>query len=353
MLGRNGQWVYPSTSSSTPQVVQADVAIPLGAQGQTTQLTLPGFISSARVWFADGGLTFYVVGTPNGPGLVEPAVANPNDANSEKNWGFAELTWIDNYGLYADISAVDFVGIPIGLTLLETNGANQQVLGLPANGVSQACDRLKAQAKIDGRPWDELCTYGSSGNLIRVVSPTIYQSQVPNAFGTYFGWLINDAWNYYRNNDLIINTQAAAGNVICRVQDDQLQCAGDNRGYSKPNVGDIFGCNTGPFAIQSSDNQVHLAVVPRLCAAINRATLLIPGGNVQPSLPPSRYYKAYNRPVQSRPMNHYSRVVHEIESNGRGYAFSYDDVTPSAGQDQSGFVNSGSPQLLTLIVGGF
>jgi hypothetical protein len=35
----------------------------------------------------------------------------------------------------------------------------------------------------------------------------------------------------------------------------------------------------GPFELEASDNAVHQAVVPRLCAAINRSTLLLGGGN--------------------------------------------------------------------------
>ncbi|CAK3972415.1 Hypothetical predicted protein [Lecanosticta acicola] len=351
MLGQDGQWKYPSTSNSTPVPVEADVAISLPGPNQTLPLTLPGFISSARIWLSDGELQFFVIATPTGPGLVEPAVANSNDPNSETNWGFAEITWTSD-GLYADISAVDFVGLPLGITLRETNGNFQQVLGMPSNAAPLLCDRLSAQGRIDGRPWSSTCEYRPDGGLVRGLSPAVYLSQVPNAFGTYFGWYINDAWDYYRSNDLTINTQSAPGNVTCRVVGSQLTCAGDNRGYNKPTVTDIFGCNTGPFAVEAGDNAVHAAVVPRLCAAINRATLLVSGGNVQPSLPPSSYYLSANRPSQSRPMNHYSRIVHDLESNRKGYAFSYDDVSPAISEDQSGFVTSGSPELMTVIVGG-
>jgi len=50
--------------------------------------------------------------------------------------------------------------------------------------------------------------------------------------------------------------------------------------------------------------------------------------------------------------NHYARIVHAAQTDGRGYAFPYDDVPAAGGADQSGFVNDANPQLLTVTVGG-
>jgi hypothetical protein len=134
--------------------------------------------------------------------------------------------------------------------------------------------------------------------------------------------------------------------VGCNVQGgSNLFCAGDNRSYSKPSAQDIFGCNSGPFAIIDGDNAIHQAVVPRLCAAFNRGTLLETGGNVQPSLSSDFYYL-------TSPNNHYSRIVHQHEADGLGYAFAYDDVNPD-GENQAGLVAGPDPQLLHIVVGGF
>ncbi|KAK4632082.1 Glucan endo-1,3-beta-glucosidase [Fulvia fulva] len=353
MLGQNGQWVYPTTSSATPVPVKDNIAIPIGKPNSTLPITLPGYISSSRVWISEGPLKFYIVKTPTGTGLVEPAAVNPNDANSQINYAFGELTWTKASGLWADITAVDFVGLPLGIDMMEASGKNHSVFGTPANAATALCEGLKAQKEIDGRPWDQLCTYKPNGELIRVLAPNLIQSQNKAAFGTYFAKYVDDVWNYYKTHDLTINTQAKPGNVTCRVTGSTLNCAGDNRGYPKPNNVDIFGCNTGPFTVQAGDNEVHQAVVPRLCAAFNRASFLIPGGNIQPALGPRHYYAAdQKRAVDTRPMNHYSRLVHEMEVDQKGYAFSYDDVSPSYGEDQAGLVTSMTPKMLTFIVGG-
>ena len=52
------------------------------------------------------------------------------------------------------------------------------------------------------------------------------------------------------------------------------------------------------------------------------------------------------------PSNWYSKFVHAEESDGKGYAFPYDDVNPSVGIDQAGVVADASPTLLTITVGG-
>ena len=86
-------------------------------------------------------------------------------------------------------------------------------------------------------------------------------------------------------------------------------------------------------------------MVPRLCAAVTRSTLLIEGGHLQPGLSSTDYYT-------SAPTNWYSKFVHENEVDGKGYAFSYDDVNPDDDVNQSGVVASPNPELLTIIVGG-
>ena len=92
MLQADGEWYYPTCDASTggvPQAIDANVAIPLGARGSTTQITLPGYISAARVWFAAGELQFFTVysSATNGPSLVEPSAFNPLDPSAAVNWG--------------------------------------------------------------------------------------------------------------------------------------------------------------------------------------------------------------------------------------------------------------------------
>ncbi|KAI1770141.1 glycoside hydrolase family 64 protein [Hypoxylon cercidicola] len=349
MLSGDGSWYYPNPAGSAVPVAidaNANIAHPMNIQGQTTEFTLPDYLSSGRIWVAEGDLQFFTVAAADGSAqLVEPSAANPSDPSAAVNWGFVEFTNTEEGGMYANISFVDFVGLVMGMKLTLGNGQTQVVQGLQQNAVSAICDELKAQAAQDGQPWDKLCVTDSSGKPLRILAPNLYLSIDPTAMSDYYDSYIDSVWQKYASEDLTIATQSAAGNVACRVSGDQLTCAGDNRGYPKPTMIDIWGCNSGPFGIQGGDNEVHRAVVARLCAAFYRTTLLMDGGNLQPSLGRDSYY------TQS-PTSHYARLVHKHELDGKGYAFSFDDVNPE-GQNEAGVVSGPNPTALELTVGGF
>ncbi|KAI1347822.1 glycoside hydrolase family 64 protein [Xylaria sp. FL0043] len=346
LLGANGQFVYPQADGTgVPQEITANIALPLSGQGSTTQITLPQALISARIWLAQGQLKFYTVRDGNGvSAIVEPSAANPNDPSAGIQWGFIEFNY-DGTNIFANISFVDFVGIPLGMGLTLASGESQIVQGLVGGSVSSICSGVDQQSASDGSIWNRLCYTSSSGQALRVLAPNLYESANPGQFGTYYDGYINQVWSQYTNQDLTINTQTGAGNVACRVSGDQLNCAGDNRAYPKPTIADIWGCNSGPFAIIDSDNDIHRAVVPRLCAAFERSTLLLSGGNVQPSLPSTSYYTV-------SPTNHYARLVHQYEVGGLGYAFSYDDVNPD-GENAAGTVSGANPSNLKVTVGGW
>lgn len=44
--------------------------------------------------------------------------------------------------------------------------------------------------------------------------------------------------------------------------------------------------------------------------------------------------------------------MHQVEVDGQGYAFSYDDVAPRIGESVDGVVAAPDPTLLTVFVGG-
>ncbi|OKL64462.1 hypothetical protein UA08_00998 [Talaromyces atroroseus] len=345
ILQADGSWYYPpGTTSGVPITITEDVSIPIGAEGTTTTLTIPSYLSSGRVYVADGTITWYYVDDGSGgPGLVEPSSNNPSDPNADVNWGFFEFTNTEEGGLYANLSYVDFVGLVMGLSLTTTDGGVQTTLGLASDAVKTICEALVSQTATDGYPWASLCQTGTDGNYIRVAAPYDYISTDATAFEGYFDDYVSEVWSTYSTDPLIINTQAV-GNSSCTTSGTTtMTCTGSSVTFAQPSAGDIFGCATGPFLVDG--NNYDAAIVPRLCAAINRATLLLSGGDYQPSLPVADYYTV-------SPCNYYSKFVHENELDGQGYAFGYDDVTPDGGQNVSGELVSTIPESLTITVGG-
>ena len=325
---------FPSSPPSNGTPLAKNCAIALGAPGSTTNVTIPR-LAGARVWFSIGTpLTFLL--NP-GPGLVEPSVTNPSDPNINTRWDFCEFTF-NSTQLFANISYVDFVSIPISMTLTNTSGGVQHVSGMPANGLDTVCAGLIAQNNKDGAGWNSLIVQHNGANL-RALSPNNGIVLNSNLFSGYWQPYINQIWSRYTCSPLSVNTQAQWGTVQGTVTNNQLTFPGVGS-FAQPSSRDIFSCSTGPFAGGSAEMGDLTA---RISAAFNRSTLLF--DNDIPSAIPSSYY-------QNAITNHYARIVHAANLDGRGYAFPYDDVGPSGGADQSGSISDGSPKLWTIAVGG-
>jgi Beta-1,3-glucanase len=338
LLEADGQTpYYPSSPSSTNQPVPVNCAIPLNASGGAAKpITIP-HLAGARIWFSIGSpLTFQL--NP-GPALVEPSVTNPSDPNIDVQWDFAELTY-NSAQLFANISMVDFVAIPIGLSLTDSSGGQQSAAGLPNGGLDTVCSGLSAQASADGQGWDQLIVTNGGQNL-RALSPTNGIVMNSSLFSGYYDSYVSQVWSMYSSATLSVDTQASYGTVTGQVSGGELTFSGVGS-FGPPAAADIFGCNSGPFNPAGMSAEM-LAILPRLAAAFNRSTLLIDSSQPDGENPADYYGNAIT--------NHYARIVHATSQDHRGYAFPYDDVAPTGGADQSGAVSSGSPSLLTVTLG--
>jgi len=326
---------YPSSPSSDGTPLAVDCAIPLGAPGSTTTITIPQ-IAGGRVWFSIGSPITFLLNP--GPGLVEPSVSNPSDPNIDLMWDFCEFTY-NTSQLYADITYVDFVSIPIAISLTDTSGNVQNVTGIPADGLDTVCSGLIAQNDVDGAGWNQLIVTSGGANL-RALSPNNGIIMNSSLFSGYFQPYVNEVWSQYASETLTIDTQASWGSVTGSVSGGVLDFPGLVT-YAQPAAADIFSCNSGPFANTAGEIG---AVSARICAAFNRTTLLIDSDQPDDENI-ADYYK-------NSVTNHYARIVHAANTDGLGYAFPYDDVAPTGGANQSGAVSSGIPELWTITVGG-
>ena len=338
LLQADGQTpYYPVSPPSDGSPLAVNCSIPLGDPGSTTTITVPR-IYGARLWFCvNDTLTFLL--NP-GPGLVEPSVSNPSDPNYHKTWDFCEFTF-NEFQVFANITYVDFVCLPISLSLVNTSNATQTVPGIPVNGLDTICAGLQAQNANDGAGWNQLIVNNNGTNL-RALSPNTGIVMNPNLFSGYYNSYVQAVWGKYASTPLTMDTQAQWGALTGNVVNNLLTFAGVGT-FSQPSAADIFSCSTGPFAQTQTNTDEMGAITARLAAALNRSTLL--NNSQQPDGVASTYY-------QTSPTNHYSRIVHAANTDKRGYAFPYDDVGPNGGQDQSGAVFDGSPVLLTVSVGG-
>lgn len=336
LLKANGKDLYfPQEPPSIGSRLKEDCAIPLGQPGNTVHITVPQ-IAGGRIWVAEGNLTFLL--NPGGPALVEPSVLNPSDPNAGVNFGFCEFT-LNNEQMYANISYVDYVPrIPIAITLQRASGEAEHVAGMAPDGLDYLARDLQSQTRKDHRPWDRLIVTHDGRNL-RVLNAT-HGNAVGANFDGYFEEHVNQVWQKYSSGaKMRINTQAGPGVVEGHVnKKGELVIGGEV--FHKPNTADVLGCNSGPFT--TGPSATRNAIIPRLAAAFIRSTLL--DSENQPS-DPKTFYRV-------NPTNHYARLVHAHNLDGKGYAFAYDDVQPDGGADQSGKVNASDPVLFTVTVGG-
>ncbi|RDL33319.1 Glycoside hydrolase family 64 protein [Venustampulla echinocandica] len=329
---------YPESPDSTGAALAVDCGIPLGESGCTRTLTIPR-IAGGRIWFClNDKLTFLL--NP-GPGLVEPSVSNPSDSNYSKDWGFCEFTFND-FQLYANISYVDFVSIPIALSLQSASGEIQHISGIPTDGLETICSSLIAQNRIDSVGWDQLIVRNPSGQPLRVLSPNTAGVMNPTLFTSYYDDYVSEVWSKYSTQCLRIDTQGQWGVVEGNVTNDLLEFPGIGT-FNRPSTAHIFSCSNGPFAASHANTIAMGGLTARIAAAFNRSTLLL--GDHQPCSNVQAYYS-------TNPTNYYSKIVHSANLDKLGYAFPYDDVTPTDGANQSGSVWDGSPQLFTVAVGG-
>ncbi|KIW35983.1 uncharacterized protein PV06_11703 [Exophiala oligosperma] len=354
ILTPNGQWYYPTVNDSlnVPMKLSSDViTIPVQCTSPAIEVRLPSPVSAGRIWFAHGDLEFSVVRTQtSSASLVQPSLTYANIS-----WDFVEFTTTPEEGLWVNLSFVDFVGIALGLELVNyspenTTSVPQSALGLQSSAIDTLCRRLADQSIIDGYSWGDLCLRNSDSRPVRVLSPTSYIQANPEAFSDYWTCYIEEVWTRYTSESLTIypNSQDL-GDISCGVQDDLLICTdakGTVEDFGKPSAKDVFGCNSGPFTITENSSDLSRAVVPRLCAGINRSTLLLDDSSFQPSgIPPRLYYTG-------NVTNWYSKLVHQLEIDGKGYAFPYDDVSSVDGDSsQSGLLTVPEPWVLSLFVG--
>ena len=330
----DGGLYYPPSPTEILQPLNEDCGIALGNPGSSQTISIP-HIAGGRIYFSIGKPLVLLLNP--GPALVEPSPTNPSDQNYHTPWGFCEFTF-NSAQLFANISYVDFVALPIALSIRNTTGEIKNVPGIGPDALATVCSALEVQQIKDGAGWRSLIVR-VDGKPLRALSPNNGIVLNPSLFEDYWSQYIDEAWSKYANEDLVVHTQSTSGQMKAHVSGDELRFSAGS--YTKPSARDIFSCSTGPFA--NADPEV-LRITPRLAAAINRSTLHTHTN--QPCIEAIEHYYAHDV------TNHYARIVHEVNIDRRGYAFPYDDVVPDGSSDVAGTIYDPRPSLFTVTVGG-
>lgn len=233
------------------------------APRQNTSLYLPSYAASGRIYIANGLLQFGT--TAGGPdnGFVQPSVSNPGLQEYNTSYQFVEFTYLEG-NFYTDISNVDFVSIPLGISVVSATGLTTTVQGLVANATASICNALAQQTARDLYNWAKLCVY-LGGKLVRVLSPTQYLTMYPyDNLSTYYDNYVNEVWSWYKWANLTIDTQdsgplvenatganssADTGFITCNTNNaaNALICQQGSTQYAfpRPTTEQVFGCVQG------------------------------------------------------------------------------------------------------------
>ncbi|KAF4556586.1 Hypothetical protein D9617_1g084640 [Elsinoe fawcettii] len=327
MITNTGQVFTDNPGKDLPEALTIDTS---------KTVTVPSYLAGARVFISTGDS----LGIAKNGAIQEPSASNPSGSAFSQHWGIAEFT-TQTGDSFANPTYVDFLGLPIGVSF----GGNT-AQGATSDAVEKACAFLSGQ----GDGWSSLCV-GSDGGK-RVLSPT--QGGGPDKWWEQYAL---DVWKRYSATDLMIDTRTwgiwkcrvtggtadgVGGKMGCSSSTDPSQV--DNNPFDMPVDADIWGCHSGTFST-AVGSDVHKAIIPILCAAFHRGTLLVEGGENQPTTKDLHYQ-------DGQTSNLYCKAVKQNEADGRGYCFPYDDVHVE-GEEVAGVVTakdlSGG---LTIIVGG-
>lgn len=330
---------WPATSGTDP-VDAPDISIDGPSQGQSTTIKVPTNVSG-RIYYSVGQkMQFRIVGTDGGTGLVQPAPWADGDASASQFFDWTEFTYNgtgNQYpGLWLNSTQVDQFAIPAAVGVTGDSGTHTAGT-LVDGGRQQVIKALEGSSD-----WAGTVVKNDSGDVLRVLSPG-HAASVGKLSSSYLDREISDAWSAYSGRTLTVapfsdrpDTKfygTTSGDVMTFTDGSGAQVAT----FTKPSSADVWGCD-GNLAAPNDD--VVGPIARTLCAGLNRGTL--GGSDAEPVTDPAQFYQ------NSEGLNLYAKSVHQAMTDGKAYAFAFDDVASQASIVEEAHPTSASIELQPL-----
>ncbi|RDS66355.1 glycoside hydrolase family 64 protein [Streptomyces sp. M7] len=317
---------HPWPAGGNPPTPAPDASIPGPAAGQSTTIRMPKF--SGRVYFSYGQKLVFKLTTG---GLVQPAVQNPSDPNRNILFNWSEYTLNDS-GLWLNSTQVDMFSAPYSVGVQRPDGSTATTGKLKAGGYNAVLNGLRSQSG----GWGNLIQTRADGTVLRALSP-LYGLETGALPASVLDDYINRVWQKYTSATLTVTPFADQpgtkyfGRVSGGVMRFTNSAGAVVTQFEKPDASSIFGCHR---KLDAPNDQVRGPISRTLCAGFHRSTLL-----VNPSQPDANADNFYRDGVT----DHYARVIHSQMSDGKAYAFAFDDV----GHHES-LVHDGDPRQAVI-----
>ncbi|WP_079023530.1 glycoside hydrolase family 64 protein [Streptomyces odonnellii] len=309
-------------AGGNPPTPAPDASIAGPANGQSITIRMPKF--SGRVYFSYGQKLDFRLTTG---GLVQPAVQNPNDPNRNILFNWTEYT-LNDAGLWINSTQVDMFSAPYAVGVRLPDGSTRTTGHLKPGGYNGVLNALRSQPG----GWANLVQTRPDGTVLRALAPGhgIGSGSLPAGVLDDY---INRVWSRYTTSTLTVTPFADQpntkyfGRVSGNVMNFTNSAGAVVTSFQKPDADSVFGCYKH---LDAPNDLVRGPISRTLCAGFNRTTLLTNPN--QPDTSPSGFY-------QDAVTNHYARTIHAQMSDGKAYAFAFDDV----GNHES-LVNDPNPQ---------
>ena len=286
---------------------------------QKSNITIPA-IDSARLLISVGSPMYIRVNQDiNGNiGYAGANIGNPSDPNQDVYFDFGEFAILPknpaNQGIYINTTRVDQFGFPLKLQVQGLANYDRTV-GEP---LTETRDQIYAayQREVPNE-------FKSLAQTYRITAPgqAGFNTGGPNA--NYLAGYIDQIWNQYRNQDLVLNLQGI-GTVRGRISGDTFRFTGGNQNgvyyiNRKPTTGETLlgaGAFNDPAGAAPQDIGTQLQIQAQLSAALNRHV----AGNSADWYNAPAFYPA------GQVANWYAKFWHSHSIKGLAYGFPYDDV---------------------------
>jgi hypothetical protein len=314
-------------AGSNPPSDAPDASITGPAAGKSMTIKMPKL--SGRIYFSYGKKMSFKL-APGG--LVQPAVQNPTDPNSDIDFNWSEFT-LNDAGLYLNSTQVDMFGAPYAVGITGGDGKTQTTGHLKPGGYDAVLSALKAKPG-----WADLIKTRADGTVLRALAPGhgIESGALP---ADVMNGYIDKVWQKYATDTLTVTPfgDQPDKKFFGKVNGDKMDFT-DGSGavvtsFDKPDSDSVFGCYK---KLDAPNDQVRGPISRTLCAAYNRTTLASNAN--QPDADDKGFY-------QNEPTNFYAKAIHDQMADGHAYAFAFDDV----GHHES-LVHDGDPTSAQLIL---
>ncbi|MGC0380456.1 glycoside hydrolase family 64 protein [Streptomyces sp. SAI-129] len=307
-------------AGGNPPTPAPDASIPGPAAGQTKTIRIPKL--SGRIYFSYGQKLDFRLTTG---GLVQPAVQNPSDPNRNILFNWSEYTLNDG-GLWLNSTQVDMFSAPYTVGVQRADGSAISAGQLKSGGYRGVFDALRAQPG-----WGGLIQTRPDGTVLRALAP-LYGVETGALPASVMDDYINRVWQKYATTTLTVTPFGDRpdtkyfGRVSGNVMNFTNTSGAVVTSFQKPDASSVFGCHR---LLDAPNDQVRGPISRTLCAGFNRSTLLSNPNQPDPSA--ANFYR-------DSVTNHYARIIHERMTDGKAYAFAFDDV----GNHES-LVHDGNP----------